>query len=130
MTENQRKVYEILESSGEWMSTEDIANKEGFEKYAPVTSSLISLVKSGYVERKTQKLLNGNTMGFYRLIKKYESKKWFVEQVNRFGHTVKMLPFLSKEEALSYINLKKSEEHGIPIELNYRLYEAQEVGEY
>lgn len=130
MTENQRKVYDILKSNNGWMSTEDILNKGGFEKYAPVTSSLISLVKCGYVERKTQELLNGNTMRFYHLIKKYESKRWFVEQVNHFGHTVKILPFPSKEEALSYINLKRLEEHGIPIEVNYRLYEVQEVGEY
>lgn len=136
MTENQRKVYEILESNGGWMSIKDIkdiANKGDFEKYSSVTSCLIAFVKQGYVERKTQELLNGNTMAFYRLAKKHEPKKlWFIEQADRFGYTIEMKSFSSKEEALNYINLKKLNKHGIliPIESTYRVYEAQEVGEY
>lgn len=131
MTENQRKVYEILESNGGWMSVRDIADKGSFEKHAPVICCLIGFVKHGYVEKKSQDLLNGNTMGFYRLVEKYEPKKlWFVEMVNNFGYTIKMRSFSSKEEALKYIDLRKLDEEFSFIKSTYRLYEAQEVGEY
>lgn len=132
MTENQRKVYEILKTNGGWMKSPDIALMGNFDRMADVTASLTSLMKCDYVESIKQKLLDGTVWTFYRIIKEYKPmEKWFVNICNWNGFNICTKEFNSKMEALTFIkNNNKERDNNNLHHPRYFLYKGEEVGEY
>lgn len=130
MTENQRKVYDILKSNNGWMKSSDIALVGNFDRMADVTASLISLMKYGYVESIKQKLLDGTVWTFYRIIKEYEPPAaWFVEVCDIVGFNIYTKKFSSQTEALAFIEKHKKQYNNL-YQSRYLLYKGEEVGEY
>lgn len=130
MTENQRKVYDILKSNGGWMRSLDIALEGNFDRMADVTTSLTSLMKYGYVDSIKQELFNETILTFYRIIKEYEpSVAWFVEVCGLAGHNMYTKKFSSQIEALAFIKNDKERNNSL-YHVRYFLYKGKEVGEY
>ena len=130
MTENQRKVYDILKSNNGWMRSPDIALEGNFDRMVDVTSSLTSLMKYGYVESIKQKLLDGTVWTFYRIIKEYEPPAaWFVEVCDIVGFSIYTKKFSSQTEALAFIEKNKKQYNNL-YQSRYLLYKGEEVGEY
>lgn len=132
MTENQRKVYDILKSNNGWMRSPDIALVGNFDRMVDVTSSLTSLMKYDYVDSIKQELFDGTVLIFYRIIKEYKPiEKWFVNICNWNGFNVCTKEFNSKMEALTFIkNNDKERDNNNLCHARYFLYKAEEVGEY
>lgn len=130
MTENQRKVYDILKSNNGWMKSPDIALKGDFDKVADVTGSLTSLVKCGYVNSIKQKLFDGTILTFYRIIKEYDPPvTWFVEVCDPAGFSIYTKKFSSQTEALTFIEEHKKQYSNL-YQSRYLLHKGEEVGEY
>ena len=130
MTENQRKVYDILKSNNGWMRKSDIALKGNFDKMVDVTASLTALMKYGYVDSIKQELFDGTILTFYCIIKEYKPVgKWFVNVCNWNGFNVHTKEFNSETEALTFIKNNKERNNGL-CHARYFLYKGEEVGEY
>lgn len=130
MTENQKKVYEILKSNKGWMKRSDITLKGNFDKEADVTASLTSLIKYGYVVGIKQKLLDETTLTLYHIIKEYEPPvAWFVEICDLVGFNIYTKKCSSQTEALTFIENHKKQYSGL-YQSRYHLYKGEEVGEY
>lgn len=130
MTENQRKVYEILKSNNGWMRSPDIALEGNFDRMADVTASLTSLMKYGYVDSIKQELFDGTILTFYCIIKEYKPPvAWFVEICDLAGFNIYTKKFSSQTEALTFIENRKKQYNGL-YQSRYLLYKGEEVGEY
>lgn len=130
MTENQRKVYDILKSNNGWMRKSDIALKGNFDKMVDVTASLTALMKYEYVDSIKQKLFDGTVLTFYHIIKEYELPvAWFVEVCDLAGFNIYTKKCSSQTEALTFIENHKKQYSGL-YQSRYHLYKGEEVGEY
>lgn len=130
MTENQRKVYDILKSNGGWMQSPDIALEGNFDRMADVTASLTSLMKYGCVDSIKQELFDGTILTFYCIIKEYKPvKRWFVNICNLNGFSICIKEFNSQAEALTFIKSNKERNDRLH-HARYFLYKGEEVGEY
>lgn len=130
MTEDQKKVYDILKSNNGWMRRTDITLKGNFDKTADVTASLTALMKCGYVNSIKQKLFDGTILTFYRIIKEYEPPvAWFVEVRDLTGFSIYTKKCSSQTDALTFIESHKKQYNGL-YQSRYHLYKGEEVGEY
>lgn len=130
MTENQKKVYDILKSNNGWMKRSDITLKGNFDKEADVTASLTSLIKYGYVEGIKQELFDETILTFYRIIKEYEPPvAWFVEVCDLADFTIYTKKCSSQTDALTFIENHKKQYSSL-YQSHYFLYKGEEVGKY